>query len=161
MVRELCYETIADVVETWEMAKQNPCFEETTAMAILQKLIEIEPRTKAVFGLPIKDDVRKSQLHRLGALIHAKRMMQMLDSVFDLLGPDTESLSEILEQLGKRHVQYGVKASFFPFMGKAIIYSLKEQLGEKVWNDRIEESWVEVYEELSSDIMKSILNNEP
>lgn len=207
MVRELPYETIGDVVETWELAKQYPGFEDITALAILEKydmlnlpettdvsarifkeplvnheqsyslhslvlfffpfhsqsrLFEIEPRTRIVFGLPpaAKEDasnIRKSALHRMGILIHAKRMVNMLDSVFALLGPDMDSLTEILGQLGKRHTQYGVKASYIPFMGKAIISTLKELLHEKGWNDRVEESWVTVYDELGDEIMRAIL----
>lgn len=76
------------------------------------------------------------------------------------LGPDTETLTEILNELGKRHVRYQVKPHYFPFMFQALVYALSEELGDR-WNLDVEEAWVEVYDELSGEIMKTILNTLP
>ena len=106
-----------------------------------------------------------------------------------MLGPDTETLEEILSELGKRHIKYGVSPvrnerflgcfcrtgrgkgnsqslfarlilsqfqHFFPFMGQAVVYALSETLKDE-WTKEIEDAWVEVYDELSAEIMKSIL----
>lgn len=43
-------------------------------------------------------------------------------------------------------------------MGKSLIFALQAELKD-MWNDQIEDAWVEVYDALSSEIMKSILNN--
>lgn len=70
----------------------------------------------------------------------------------------TETLDEILFELGKRHVKYGVSPHFFPFMGQALLFALESALGNH-WNDDLKEAWVEVYDELSGGIMKSIFAN--
>ena len=84
----------------------------------------------------------------------------MFDTAIDLIGPDSEMLSEVLEKLGRRHIQYGVKPGYVPFMGQAIIHSLEQILGEKVWTNYVQEAWEVVYEELSRDIMKGILSGD-
>jgi hemoglobin-like flavoprotein len=93
-----------------------------------------------------------------GNLIHAIRMILMFDAALTMLGPDTETLKEILHELGKRHIKYGVSPHFFPFMGQAVVYALSETLGPKAWTTEIQEAWVEVYEVLSGEIMRTILN---
>ena len=169
----------------------------TVNVSLFNRLFELQPRTKAVFG--IKDlgagQGRAAGLSMMAALIHAKSMIRMIDSVLSMvrtvqpvelnrlfslpsqnssvltkplfssfcpfvspqLGPDLEVISEILSKLGKRHVQYGVKAHYLPYMGEALIYALKQTLKEH-WTEQMEEAWVEVYDELSGDIMKAILN---
>lgn len=84
-------------------------------------------------------------------------MIHMFDAALSMLGPDTETLFEILTELGKRHIKYGVKPHYFPFMGKAVVYALSETLGD-AWTLEIQDAWVEVYDELSGAIMRSILN---
>mmetsp|Transcript_14100 Transcript_14100/g.30719 ORF Transcript_14100/g.30719 Transcript_14100/m.30719 type:complete len:173 (+) Transcript_14100:59-577(+) len=158
MVRELDYNTIAHVVDTWELAKQTPAFEEAVGTKILTRLFKAEPRTKKVFGFTQDTDIEANPLAKMGALIHAKRMIHMLEGAMSMLGPDTELLTEVLSGLGKRHIEYGVKACYLPFMGVAIIESLSELLGSDVWNAEVEEAWEVVYEELSGDIMKAILS---
>ena len=41
-------------------------------------------------------------------------------------------------------------------MKHALFYALRETIGEN-WTDSVQEAWTEVYDELSGDIMKSIL----
>ena len=73
------------------------------------------------------------------------------------LGPDTEVISETLEKLGKRHAKYGVKAQYFPYMGQALIHAVKQTLGD-YWKPEMNEAWIDVYDEISGEIMKAILN---
>jgi hemoglobin-like flavoprotein len=90
--------------------------------------------------------------------MHAVQMITMFDAALNLLGPDTETLNEILNDLGKRHIKYGVLPHYFPFMGQAVVYALKETIGDTMSLEATE-AWVEVYDELSGTIMKSILNH--
>jgi hemoglobin-like flavoprotein len=85
-------------------------------------------------------------------------MIHMFDAALNMLGPDTETLNEILTDLGKRHIKYGVLPHYFPFMGHAVVYALKESIGDSM-TPEVTEAWVEVYDELSGTIMKSILNH--
>ena len=84
--------------------------------------------------------------------------MQMLDRALSLLGPDTQTLGQILYDLGRKHVHMGVKAEFFPDMGTSLIKMLGEMLGDK-FDDEMEESWKEVYGAISGQMIKAMLKN--
>jgi hemoglobin-like flavoprotein len=74
------------------------------------------------------------------------------------LGPDTDTLREILYDLAVRHVRYGVSPHYFQFMGQAIIYALSVNLGSS-WDDDCKNAWIVIYEQLSGEIMKTMFNN--
>ena len=74
-----------------------------------------------------------------------------------MLGPDPDTLTEVLADLGERHIRYGVKAHYFPSVGVAMTYALKKTLKD-TWTDEMEIAWCEVYDEMSADLMQSILN---
>ena len=70
MVRELPYETIGDVVETWELAKQHPGFEDITALAILEKydmlnLAETTDVSARIFKEPLVNHEQSYSHHSL------------------------------------------------------------------------------------------------
>ena len=87
---------------------------------------------------------------------HAKAFAGLFDSVFQMLGPDTDFMAEILEQVGKRHKAMGVNPSFFPFMGQALIYALEQYL-DKPLTEVQRNAWEEVFDAISADIIKQIL----
>jgi hypothetical protein len=45
-------------------------------------------------------------------------MIHMFDAAFNMLGPDVETHTEILTDLGERHIVYGVKPHYFRSWGK-------------------------------------------
>ena len=53
-------------------------------------------------------------------------MIYMFDAPLSMLGPDTEMLEEVLHDLGRRHIGYGVSPHCYPFMGQAVVYALAE-----------------------------------
>ena len=89
---------------------------------------------------------------------HAGYMIQMLDRALSLLGPDAKTLAAVLDELGKKHVRLGVKESFFPFMGEALIETMRAILGPK-FIPELEQSWKEVYNVLSTAMIRA-MNNE-
>ena len=74
------------------------------------------------------------------------------DSSLQMLGPDIELLTEINHELGARHVKYGVTPAMYHFMGEAVIFTMKEMLGDKFDAD-MQNAWKLVYSELSGDIL--------
>ena len=71
-----------------------------------------------------------------------------------MLGPDYELLVEVLTELGKKHKRYGVTTEYFVEMGKAIIITLAEVIGEKQFTPQLKESWLEVYKCLTKQMIK-------
>jgi hemoglobin-like flavoprotein len=107
-----------------------------------------------VFGFDtnadVSEELRKSPRFRK----HATYFIQMIDKALGMLGPDIELLTEILLDLGAKHVGYGVKPEYFPSMGRALIYAVKQQLGDK-FTDEKKDAWVEVYGALSYDMIRA------
>lgn len=89
---------------------------------------------------------------------HAKYFIQMIDKALSMLGPDIEILTEILLELGEKHVRYGVKPEYFPSMGRALIDTVQEALGEKDFTSDIKADWVEVFGALSYDMIRAQKN---
>jgi hemoglobin-like flavoprotein len=86
--------------------------------------------------------------------MHAAYLVQMLDTALNMLGPDIELLTEIMHQLGIKHVRYGVKPEMFSIMGDALVHTLETTLkGE--FTDRIREAWLETYKALSEDMIRA------
>ena len=88
-------------------------------------------------------------------LKHAAFMIQMLDRAFNMLGPDSELLADILSDLGKKHARMGVKEEWFPFMGESLIEALREVLSTSFTPD-IEAAFKQVYNGLSGGIVESM-----
>lgn len=57
--------------------------------------------------------------------------------------------------VGKKHVVMGVTVDTFPMMGEALLQTLREKLGDK-FTPGVEESWLEVYRALSSEMITAM-----
>ena len=84
--------------------------------------------------------------------MHAAYLVQMLDTALNMLGPDIELLTEIMHELGMKHVRYGVKPEMFPIMGDALLHTLETTLKDD-FTDPIREAWIEQYSALSQDMI--------
>ncbi len=86
--------------------------------------------------------------------MHAAYLVQMLDTALNMLGPDIELLTEIMHELGMKHVRYGVKPEMFPIMGDALLHTLETTLKDD-FTDPIREAWIETYSALSQDMIRA------
>lgn len=118
------------------------------------RLFELEPEAKAIFGFDVSADVSHELSKSPRFTKHAKYFIQMIDKALGMLGPDIELLTEILLDLGHKHVGYGVKPEYFPSMGRALIYAVKDSLGEN-FTDETKDAWIEVYGALSYDMIRA------
>mmetsp|Transcript_3775 Transcript_3775/g.7743 ORF Transcript_3775/g.7743 Transcript_3775/m.7743 type:complete len:153 (+) Transcript_3775:75-533(+) len=151
-MKDISYEQIAVILETWDFARSSSKnFDEEFGMVALDRLFEIQPRAKKVFG-----NDKGEEVGRTHANLHAKAFAGLFDSVFQLLGPDVEFIQEILQTVGQKHKAMGVSPSFFPFMGQALMFALEQYLG-KALSEEQREAWEEVYETISNELVKHIL----
>ena len=77
----------------------------------------------------------------------------MLDMALGMLGPDIELLSEIMSELGEKHVRYGVLPEMYPLMGEALIGALEDAFKSPL-KSNVKDAWREVYGALSSDMVR-------
>jgi hypothetical protein len=70
----------------------------------------MEPEAQLIFGFPKEMNPNSdAELKSLRFVKHAEFFIQMIDKALSMLGPDIELLTEILLELGEKHVRYGVK----------------------------------------------------
>jgi hemoglobin-like flavoprotein len=128
-------------------------------LLLFLRLFTLEPEAQRIFGFsknmdPTSPDVLKNPRF----IKHAKYFIQMIDKALSMLGPDIEILTEILMELGEKHVRYGVKPEYFPSMGRALIETVSETLGPEDFTSDIKADWVEVYGALSYDMIRAQKN---
>ena len=70
--------------------------------------------------------------------------VKMLDVVLQMLGPDLVPLATALQELGAKHLDYGVSPADYEIVGNALFFTLEKYLGNK-WNSKMEKSWRTVY----------------
>ena len=68
------------------------------------RLFELEPEAKVIFGFDRNADVSHELAKSPRFTKHAKYFIQMIDKALGMLGPDIELLTEILLDLGAKHV---------------------------------------------------------
>jgi hypothetical protein len=95
------------------------------------RMAELEPRAMKVLGFELGEDFRANPRFEE----RAKTMVDMVDLAVGFLGPDMEALEEEVKVLGVRHIKYGVAPEFLPVMGKALLFSLRKILKEKLTAD--------------------------
>jgi hemoglobin-like flavoprotein len=66
---------------------------------------------------------------------------------------DPGKLVPVLEDLGRRHVDYSVRMKDYDSVGAALLWTLEQGLGEG-WTRDVEDAWVAVYT-LLADTMKN------
>jgi hemoglobin-like flavoprotein len=115
----------------------------------------LEPGAKRIFGFSKNFDTNLEANRKSPRFVkHAKYFVQMIDKALGMLGPDIELLTEILMDLGANHASYGVQPEYFVSMGRALLASIKEQLGDGVYTEEVKDAWVEVYGALSYDMIR-------
>uniref|UniRef100_A0A7R9ZQC7 Globin domain-containing protein n=1 Tax=Craspedostauros australis TaxID=1486917 RepID=A0A7R9ZQC7_9STRA len=155
MVADMSYHTVANVIESWELIRRMPNYEQRIGTALFQKLFAMEPESKVIFGFQKDMDPKSDLVVSSPRFVkHAQYFIQMIDKALSLLGPDIDILTEILLELGANHVRYGVKLEYYPSMGRALIDSVEEALGDQ-FTTPIKNDWVEVYGALSYDMIRA------
>ncbi len=83
----------------------------------------------------------------------AKKLIDMLTIIVGRLD-HPEELTNDIQQLAKRHTQYGVKAPHYKAVGTALLWTLQQGLG-KDWNDDVKAAWESCYAILSKTMINA------
>uniref|UniRef100_A0A7S0BB47 Globin domain-containing protein n=1 Tax=Pyrodinium bahamense TaxID=73915 RepID=A0A7S0BB47_9DINO len=68
---------------------------------------------------------------------------------------DFSRLVPMLRQLGSRHINYGVREQYWPILGKALIYTLRECLRDS-FTSEVEAAWTMVYGFMSNIMIEGL-----
>jgi hemoglobin-like flavoprotein len=124
------------VQETWE--KVVP-IADTAAELFYGRLFEIDPELRPMFK---HADMKEQKLKLLQMLGMAVKGLDNLDQ-----------LIPAVENLGRRHFGYGVKASHYDTVGDALLWTLEKGLG-KDFTPEVLDAWTQTYITLAS-VMKN------
>jgi len=127
-------ENIALVKDSW---RQVLPIQDTAARLFYGRLFELDPSLRPLFRGDMAEQGRK-----LMTMINM--VVTSLDNLAPLLGA--------VEDLGRRHVAYGVTDAHYDTVGSALLWTLGKGLGEQ-FTPPVEAAWIEAYTTLAS-VMK-------
>ena len=128
-------ENITLVKESW--AKVVP-ISDTAAELFYGKLFELDPSVKPMFKGDMKEQGRK--------------LMGILNTAVNALDK-LETIVPAVQEMGRRHVDYGVKDEHYDTVGEALIWTLGAGLKDD-FTDEVKQAWTGVYT-LVADTMKA------
>jgi hemoglobin-like flavoprotein len=112
------------------------------------------PEAKLLFGFPANVDPRSEKLLQNQSFKrHSTFLLTMIHKTVNILGDDNDQLTKVLTDLGKKHVTYGVKADYFPFMTKSLVVTMKEILKDD-FTPADQQAWEDVLAVLIADMVK-------
>lgn len=114
------------VQDSW--AKVTP-IAETAADLFYGRLFEIAPEVKPYF----KGDMKEQ----------GKKLMAMIGTAVNSLS-NVEAVVPAIQEMGKRHVDYGVKPEDYDSVGAALLWTLEQGLGDD-FTPETKEAWATVY----------------
>ncbi|WP_455209274.1 globin family protein [Kaarinaea lacus] len=111
---------------------------DTAAKLFYGKLFELDPELKMLFKGDMEEQGRK--------------LMQIIGTAVNGLDR-LDEIVPVVEDLGKRHVNYGVKDKDYNTVGSALLWTLQQGL-DSGFTPQVEEAWTVVYT-LLADTMKN------
>ena len=124
-------EKIALVKSSWQQVLP---IQDSAAQLFYGQLFELDPSLRSLFRGDMVEQGRK-----LMAIINTA--VNSLDDLGSILGA--------VEDMGRRHVAYGVTEAHYDTVGSALIWTLGKGLGEQ-FTPAVKEAWVETYTTLAS-----------
>jgi hemoglobin-like flavoprotein len=124
-------ETIGLVRSSWQQVLP---ISDSAAKLFYGQLFELDPSLRSLFKGDMVEQGRK--------------LMAMINTVvvsLDKLGP----ILGTIEEMGRRHVGYGVTETHYDTVGSALIWTLGKGLGEQ-FTPAVEKAWVDAYTTLAS-----------
>ena len=107
---------------------------DTAAELFYGKLFELDPALRPLF---------KGDMKEQGA-----KLMKMINTAVNGL-ERLEAIVPAVQDLGARHVGYGVKPEHYDTVGVALLWTLEQGLGEG-FTPEVKDAWAEVYGVLAS-----------
>lgn len=109
------------------------------AMLFYQDLFARDPSLKPLFKGDIADQ--------------GKKLMQMIGAAVASLDR-LDSIVPAVQDLGRRHVHYGVKAEHYDTVGASLIETLAQGLGP-AFTPEVKNAWIEVYGVLATTMKEA------
>ena len=123
-------EQIANVQTTWRAVVP---IADKAADLFYDRLFEVDPKLRPLFPEELTEQ--------------KKKLMSMIGRVVAALN-DLGSMVPAIQELGRKHVGYGVKDEDYGTVAAALLWTLEQGL-EDAWTPVVKDSWVAAYTLLS------------
>lgn len=130
------------VRETWSHVAP---IADTAAKLFYERLFEIDPTARPLFKADDLPEQRRKLMQTLDQLVRG------LDHLDDLV--------PVIEELGRRHVRYGVRDAHYDTVGAALLWTLEQGLGAR-WTPEARAAWTDVYT-LTAGVMRNAAGDSP
>jgi len=130
-------EDIRIVQSTW--VKVLP-IKDNAAQLFYERLFETDPSLRALF----RSDVRQQ----------GEKLMQVIDAAVNGLSR-LESIVSAIQELGRRHADYGVKDHHYGTVGAALLWTLGKSLGAAEFTPKAKDAWATVYAVLATTMREA------
>jgi hemoglobin-like flavoprotein len=117
---------LAAVRRTWELAKSDAA---AVGLLFYEKLFEHDPSLRALFPADVAAQATKLMQTVAVAVASLDRL---------------ETLTPALENLGRRHVAYGVRDDHYDTVGHALLETLADAFGD-AFTPEVRAAWAETY----------------
>lgn len=134
--------TPEQVVMVQESFKSVSPIAETTVDAFYARLFEMAPHIREMFPQDMKEQKKKLMVMLALAVVNLHDIDKIIGSI---------------RSLGIRHRKYGVREQHYDIVGEALLYALKQGLGDK-FTPQVQMSWTVAYG-LLADTMKDAARN--
>ncbi|MEM6473805.1 MAG: globin family protein [Planctomycetota bacterium] len=134
-------EQITIVQSTWEKVKP---ISEQAAELFYGRLFELDPSLKPLFKGDMKEQGRKLMATLNLAVTSLTKLEEIIPAVQDL---------------GRRHVKYGVPDESYQTVGQALLWTLEQGLGD-AFTDEARDAWTVTYVTLSSVMLDAAHEDE-
>ena len=132
----LAVQQVALVQATW---KQVLLIADQAAALFYNKLFDLDPNLKPLF----KTDMA----------VQGKQLMQMITVAVQGLH-NLDRIVPAVQELGVRHVHYGVKAEHYDTVAVALLWTLEQGLGE-VCTPEVKNAWATAYSLLATTMKEA------
>ena len=129
-------EQIRIVQSTW--VKVLP-IKDTAAQLFYKRLFETDPSLRPMF----RSDLREQ----------GEKLMQIIDGAVNGLS-QLERIVAAIQDLGRRHADYGVKDHHYDIVGAALLWTLGNCLGDE-FTPKVKDAWATVYGALATTMREA------
>jgi len=125
------------------------------APTFANSLFKMDPLIKRIFGFDVDQVINPYGLHGMAILINGQNIIQMLNTIFSVLGPDTDLLQEVLLDIGYNHCKLGLSPDHFMLLCRALLEVVAKAMGDD-WTAELKRAWFQVIRFLSIEISKTM-----
>lgn len=143
---------VETVQRTWALVASSDDAIDAAGKAFFARIFDIAPGAVELFA-SFRDVPKESRYESPAFTRHARAVMTTVDVAVKGLR-DLDALVPVLENLGARHVGYGVAEAHYDVVGRALLETLASALGDDAWTPAAREAWTATWEIVKTTMIR-------